>query len=196
MTITKVVMVLMLGNMLVSAETENSRKDVKSRRRKLDAHPRGAGSSVIISPDPMMTGSESGVVMPGAIEVDFDKSIEDMVSQVRNNPNLSINQCVVDRKLWMSNSRSLSPWSYRINHDEERKPVDIPEAVCSCVGCINPFTMQEDRSMTSTLIYTKIPVRRIMCHRPTKKPRKNKKCEPRYRTVVESIAVGCTCIVG
>ncbi|XP_065097983.1 interleukin-17B-like [Paramisgurnus dabryanus] len=188
----KVVMVLMLGNILVSAETENSRKDVKSRRRKLEARK----GSARISPDPMMTGPESGV-MPGAIEVDFDKSIEDMVSQVRNNPNLSINQCVVDRKLWMSNSRSLSPWSYRINHDEERKPVDIPEAVCSCVGCINPFTMQEDRSMTSTLIYTKIPVRRLMCHRPTKKPRKNKnKCEPRFRTVVESIAVGCTCIVG
>ncbi|XP_051945269.1 interleukin-17B-like isoform X2 [Xyrauchen texanus] len=142
----------------------------------------------------MMTGSDSAVVLPGAGDMDFDESIMDMVSQVRNNPNLSISKCVVDRKLWMSNSRSLSPWSYRINHDVNRKPVDIPEAVCSCVGCINPFTMQEDRTMTSTLIYTKIPVRRRLCHRPTRKPKK--KCVPRYSTVVESIAVGCTCIVG
>lgn len=192
----KVVMVLMVGNMLVSVETEPTRKEAKSRRRKLESHPRRTASSVKISPDPLMTGAESVVGIPSAVEMDFDKSIEDMVSQVRNNPNLSINTCVVDRKLWMSNSRSLSPWSYRINHDEKRKPVDIPEAVCSCVGCINPFTMQEDRTMTSALIYTKIPVRRMLCHRPPRKPRKKKKCVPRYRTVVESIAVGCTCIVG
>lgn len=83
----------------------------------------------------------------------------------------------------------------RINHDENRIPVDIPEAKCSCVGCINPFTMQEDRTMTSVLIYTKIPVRRRLCDRLSKKPRKKKKCVPLYRTVVESIAVGCTCIV-
>ncbi|KAI7801644.1 putative interleukin-17B-like, partial [Triplophysa rosa] len=193
----KVVMVLMVGNMLVSVETEQTRKEAKSRRRKLESHPRRIASSVKISPDPLMTGAESGVGIPRAVEMDFDKSIEDMVSQVRNNPNWSINTCVVDRKLWMSNSRSLSPWSYRINHDEKRKPVDIPEAVCSCVGCINPFTMQEDRTMTSALIYTKIPVRRMLCHRPARKPNnKKKKCTPRYRTVVESIAVGCTCIVG
>ncbi|KAI5628765.1 hypothetical protein C0J50_12762, partial [Silurus asotus] len=79
----------------------------------------------------------------------------------------------------------------RINHDENRRPVDIPEAKCACAGCINPFTMQEDRSMTSVLIYAKIPVRRLQC--PNKK---KKKCVPRYRTVVESIAVGCTCIAG
>ncbi|XP_073677330.1 interleukin-17B-like [Garra rufa] len=191
----KVFMVLMVGNLFMSTDTKLSRREGKPRRRKLESHARRNASSVKISPDPMMTGPESGV-MPGAVEIDFDKSIEDMVSQVRNNPNLSINTCVVDRKLWMSNSRSLSPWSYRINHDETRKPVDIPEAVCSCVGCINPFTMQEDRTMTSALIYAKIPVRRLLCHRPTKKPTKQKKCVPRYRTVVESIAVGCTCIVG
>ncbi|KAG9334848.1 hypothetical protein JZ751_006417, partial [Albula glossodonta] len=127
-------------------------------------------------------------------EEDFEKSIEEMVTQVRNNSALSKNKCVVDRQLWMSNSRSLSPWSYRINHDENRIPVDIPEAKCSCVGCINPFTMQEDRTMTSVLIYTKIPVRRRLCDKLSKKPRKKKKCVPHYRTVVESIAVGCTCI--
>lgn len=105
-------MVLMVGNLFISTDTKLSRREGKPRRRKLESHPRQNASSVKISPDPMMTGPESGV-MPGAVEIDFDKSIEDMVSQVRNNPNLSINKCVVDRKLWMSNSRSLSPWSYR-----------------------------------------------------------------------------------
>ncbi|KAJ8254695.1 hypothetical protein GJAV_G00196150 [Gymnothorax javanicus] len=146
------------------------------------------------SPDPIMGGMDAGDVQV-VWEEDFEKSIEEMVKQVRNNSALSKNKCVVDRQLWMSNTRSLSPWSYRINHDENRIPVDIPEAKCSCVGCINPFTMQEDRTMTSVLIYTKIPVRRRLCDRVSKKPRKKMKCEPRYRTVVESIAVGCTCIV-
>lgn len=106
-------MVLMVGNMFVSVETEPSRKEAKSRRRKLEAQPRRIASSVKISPDPLMTGAESEVGIPSAVEMNFDKSIEDMVSQVRNNPNWSISTCVVDRKLWMSNSRSLSPWSYR-----------------------------------------------------------------------------------
>ncbi|XP_051513628.1 interleukin-17B-like [Myxocyprinus asiaticus] len=191
----KLFMVMMVGNVFVPIEAKHTSREGKTRRRKLESNPRRNISSFRISPDPMMTGSESAVVLHGAGDMDFDESIMDMVSQVRNNPNLSISKCVVDRKLWMSNSRSLSPWSYRINHDVNRKPVDIPEAVCSCVGCINPFTMQEDRTMTSTLIYTKIPVRRRLCHRPTRKPKK-KECIPRYSTVVESIAVGCTCIVG
>lgn len=110
--ILQVFMVLMVWNLFVPIDTKYSSREGKSRRRKLESHPRRSASSVRISPDPMMTGPESGV-MPGAVETDFDKSIEDMVSQVRNNPNLSINKCVVDRKLWMSNSRSLSPWSYR-----------------------------------------------------------------------------------
>ncbi|XP_035267151.1 interleukin-17B-like isoform X1 [Anguilla rostrata] len=146
------------------------------------------------SPDPIMGGADAGDLQV-VWEEDFEKSIEEMVKQVRNNSALSKNKCVVDRQLWMSNSRSLSPWSYRINHDENRIPVDIPEAKCSCVGCINPFTMQEDRTMTSVLIYTKIPVRRRLCDKLSKKPRKKKTCVPLYRTVVESIAVGCTCIV-
>lgn len=105
-------MVLVVGNLFMPTDTKYNNREGKSRRRKLESHPRRNASSIRISPDPMMTGPESGV-MPGAVEIDFDKSIKDMVSQVRNNPNLSISKCVVDRKLWMSNSRSLSPWSYR-----------------------------------------------------------------------------------
>ncbi|XP_026865413.2 interleukin-17B-like [Electrophorus electricus] len=196
----ELLMVLVVANILASAETR--RKEGKAQRHKVDSqqesHPQRNGSSLRIPLDPILAGddtTEAGELVSAAREMDFDRTIGDMVSQVRNNPALTKNKCVVDRQLWMSNSRSLSPWSYRINHDENRKPVDIPEAKCSCAGCINPFTMQEDRSMTSVLIYTKIPVRRLLCNRPSK-TRKKKKCVRRYRTVVESIAVGCTCIVG
>jgi len=63
----------------------------------------------------MMTGPESGV-MPGAVETDFDKSIEDMVSQVRNDPYLTISKCVVEQLFQgqsetqrMKSKRKLSP---------------------------------------------------------------------------------------
>ncbi|XP_039631263.1 interleukin-17B-like isoform X1 [Polypterus senegalus] len=131
------------------------------------------------------------------LEEDFERSIDDMVQQLRNNSELSGNKCEISLRIWVSNRRSLSPWSYRVNHDENRIPVDIPEAHCLCSGCINPFTMQEDRTMTSVPIYTKIPVKRILCSRVStgRKQRKRKKnCMEEYKAVMESIAVGCTCI--
>ncbi|KAL7868179.1 hypothetical protein SRHO_G00095630 [Serrasalmus rhombeus] len=195
---TELVMFLMVVNVLVWTEAH---KEGKTRRRKLESQqepqPQRNGSSFRMPLDPILTSEATA----GSGEMDFDKTIEDMVSQVKSNPALSKTKCVVDRQLWMSNSRSLSPWSYRcglsgINHDEKRRPVDIPEAKCSCSGCINPFTMQEDRSMSSALIYTQLPVRRLLCDAPPGRRGRRKKCVPRYRTVVESIAVGCTCIVG
>ncbi|KAI4899900.1 hypothetical protein NFI96_003348 [Prochilodus magdalenae] len=156
-------MFLMAVNVLVWTE---ARKEGKTRRRKLESQqetqPQGNGSSFRMPLDPILTGEATA----GSGEMDFDKTIEDMVFQVKSNPALSKTKCVVDRQLWMSNSRSLSPWSYRINHDERRRPVDIPEAKCSCSGCINPFTMQEDLSMSSALIYTQLPVRRLLCDAP------------------------------
>ncbi|XP_062857247.1 interleukin-17B-like [Trichomycterus rosablanca] len=184
-------MVLMLADVVLSALAKKEGKGRKGKAENQQAQPQRNSTSFSIPLDPILTGDHTSEA--GEHEVDFDKAIDDMVSQVRNNPALSKSKCVVDRHLWMSNTRSLSPWSYRINHDENRRPVDIPEAKCACAGCINPFTMQEDRSMTSVLIYAKIPVRRLLCSR--KKKKKNN-CVPRYRTVVESIAVGCTCIAG
>lgn len=87
--------------------------------------------------------------------------------------------------------------SSSINHDATRIPADIPEARCLCTGCINPFTMQEDRTMASIPIYSRLPVRRLLCqvlgevgHKPSGK----KKCQKKYQMVMETIAVGCTCI--
>ncbi|XP_018611895.1 interleukin-17B-like isoform X4 [Scleropages formosus] len=174
---------LICSVVVVEAQTEakEGRKDGKGSRRRPGRVTNKVSSSSLpqnattqkSSPDPIVAGVDGG--SPTAIwDEDFEKSIEEMVLQVRNNSALSKN---------------------KINHDEKRIPVDIPEAKCSCAGCINPFTMQEDRTMTSVLIYTKIPVRRLLCDRPSRRHRKKKKCLPQYKTVVESIAVGCTCIV-
>lgn len=75
-----------------------------------------------------------------------------------------------------------------INHDPSRIPADLPEAQCLCLGCVNPFTMQEDRSMVSVPVFSQVPVRRRLCPPP---PRTGP-C--RQRAVMETIAVGCTCI--
>ncbi|XP_066573140.1 interleukin-17B-like [Amia ocellicauda] len=204
-----VVVLLLSAALVLLAESRERRKDGRAARKRpgrvkdKSAPPgRQNGTLFNISPDPVLAGVKpvvdlaTGETQP-AWEEDYEKSIGDMVAQVLNNSALSKNKCAVDRRLWMSNTRSLSPWSYSINHDENRIPVDIPEAQCSCAGCINPFTMQEDRTMNSVPIYTKIPVRRLLCDKRGKKPRrkKKKKCGTEYRTVVEYIAVGCTCIV-
>ncbi|XP_067899048.1 interleukin-17B-like [Heterodontus francisci] len=131
------------------------------------------------------------------LEENYEQNVREMVNQLKNNSALTGTNCEVNLQFWMSNTRSLSPWAYSINHDDERIPIDIPEAKCLCKGCINPFTMQEDTTMSSILIYSKIPVKRLMCEssKANKKyRRKKKKCILQYKAVIENIAVGCTCI--
>uniref|UniRef100_A0A8C4SNB4 Interleukin 17B n=2 Tax=Erpetoichthys calabaricus TaxID=27687 RepID=A0A8C4SNB4_ERPCA len=140
---------------------------VNNKRRKTDNNEKKKGQGIesvttINRPaDPVNSVTTLGTG-ERALEEDFERSINDMVQQLRNNSELSGNKCEISLRIWVSNRRSLSPWSYRVNHDEKRIPVDIPEAHCLCSGCINPFTMQEDRTMTSVPIYTKIPVKRIL----------------------------------
>ncbi|XP_026541413.1 interleukin-17B [Notechis scutatus] len=144
------------------------------------------------SPDPVLRVNLGALTNYTFVE-DYEQSIQEMVNQLRNSSELLDSKCQVNLRLWMSNKRSLSPWAYRINHDAFRVPADIPEAHCLCAGCINPFTMQEDRTMVSIPIYSKIPVRRMLCE-PSKPHRKKKKCHKEYKMIMETIAVGCTCI--
>ncbi|XP_019390469.1 PREDICTED: interleukin-17B [Crocodylus porosus] len=125
---------------------------------------------------------------------EYEESIQEMVRQLRNSSEPPDTKCQVSLGLWSPNKRSLSPWAYSINHDATRIPTDIPEAQCLCTGCINPFTMQEDRTMASIPIYSRLPVRRLLCQPGVKAPRKKKGCHKKYRMVMETIAVGCTCI--
>ncbi|XP_047634976.1 interleukin-17B [Phacochoerus africanus] len=125
---------------------------------------------------------------PFARMEEYEKNLGDMVAQLRNSSELAKRKCEVNLQLWLSNQRSLSPWGYSINHDPSRIPADLPEARCLCLGCVNPFTMQEDRSMVSVPVFSQVPVRRRLCPLP---PRAGP-C--RQRAVMETIAVGCTCI--
>ncbi|XP_061472840.1 interleukin-17B [Rhineura floridana] len=173
-------------------ETKEQSKGPKGKKRgsaKIKVQHQNAQES---SPDPVLR------VNPGAstdytLVEDYERSIHEMVSQLRNSSEPLDTKCQVNLRLWMSNKRSLSPWAYRINHDAARIPVNIPEAHCLCTGCINPFTMQEDRTMVSIPIHSKIPVRRLLCD-PSTPHRKKKRCHKEYKTVMETIAVGCTCI--
>ncbi|XP_064451673.1 interleukin-17B [Mirounga angustirostris] len=119
---------------------------------------------------------------------EYERNLGEMVAQLRNSSELAKRKCEVNLQLWLSNKRSLSPWGYSINHDPSRIPADLPEARCLCLGCVNPFTMQEDRSMVSVPVFSQVPVRRRLCPLP---PRPGP-C--RQRAVMETIAVGCTCI--
>nr|XP_035936523.1 interleukin-17B isoform X2 [Halichoerus grypus] len=125
---------------------------------------------------------------PYARMEEYERNLGEMVAQLRNSSEPAKRKCEVNLQLWLSNKRSLSPWGYSINHDPSRIPADLPEARCLCLGCVNPFTMQEDRSMVSVPVFSQVPVRRRLCPLP---PRTGP-C--RQRAVMETIAVGCTCI--
>lgn len=51
--------------------------------------------------------------------------------------------------------------------------------------------------MASIPIYSRLPVRRLLCQMPGEvghKPSGKKNCHKKYQMVMETIAVGCTCI--
>ncbi|XP_048187457.1 interleukin-17B [Perognathus longimembris pacificus] len=127
-------------------------------------------------------------VKPFARMEEYERNLGEMVAQLRNSSEPARRKCEVNLQLWLSNKRSLSPWGYSINHDPGRIPADLPEARCLCLGCVNPFTMQEDRSMVSVPVFSQVPVRRRLCP-PAPRPGP---C--RLRAGMETIAVGCTCI--
>ncbi|NXR10501.1 IL17B protein, partial [Semnornis frantzii] len=170
--------------MVVVPAAKDQSKAAKGRRRGLARVPTATPALTWALDDPYTTMA------------DYERSIQDMVRQLKNSSEPSDTKCQVDLRLWRSNRRSLSPWTYSINHDAARIPADLPEARCLCTGCINPFTMQEDRTMASIPIYSRLPVRRLLCQVPGEVGNKHfgKKCHKKYQMVMESIAVGCTCI--
>ncbi|NXI39595.1 IL17B protein, partial [Galbula dea] len=169
--------------MVVVPEAKDQSKAAKSRRG-LARHSTATPALAWAPDDPYTTMA------------DYERSIQDMVHQLKNSSEPGDKKCKVNLRLWRSNQRSLSPWAYSINHDAMRIPADIPEARCLCTGCINPFTMQEDRTMASIPIYSQLPVRRLLCQLPVEVGHKpsGKKCHKKYKMVMETIAVGCTCI--
>ncbi|KAM4614592.1 interleukin-17C-like [Discoglossus pictus] len=100
--------------------------------------------------------------------------------QVRSCPNLQTSS-----KSTLS-ERSISPWTYGINYDENRYPQKLAFAECLCSGCIDTQSGKEISSVNSVKIYqTMMVLRRKPC--PTK---------PKLFTFevdYEKVPVGCTC---
>ncbi|KFV07762.1 Interleukin-17B, partial [Pterocles gutturalis] len=130
--------------MVLVPEAKDQSKAAKGRRRG-PARPPTATPALAWAPDDSYTSM-----------ADYEHSIQDMVHQLRNSSEPGDTKCQVNLRLW---SLVLLSLSSSINHDATRIPADIPEARCLCTGCINPFTMQEDRTMASIPIYSRLPVR-------------------------------------
>ncbi|XP_059209572.1 interleukin-17C-like [Centropristis striata] len=82
--------------------------------------------------------------------------------------------------------RSLSPWIYRINQDDNRFPRKIFFAECLCDGCI--INQQESFAYNSVQVFAQRTVlRKFPCHPGSDKYRLKKE--------IINIPVACTCIV-
>ncbi|XP_068883366.1 interleukin-17C [Aphelocoma coerulescens] len=63
--------------------------------------------------------------------------------------------------------RSISPWRYRIDEDENRYPRKLAFAECLCSGCVDVKTGRETTSLNSVTIHqTMLVLRRKPCPRP------------------------------
>ncbi|NXQ28657.1 IL17C protein, partial [Alaudala cheleensis] len=60
--------------------------------------------------------------------------------------------------------RSISPWRYRIDEDEDRYPRKLAFAECLCSGCVDVKTGRETTSLNSVTIHqTMLVLRRRPC---------------------------------
>ncbi|XP_044160488.1 interleukin-17A-like [Bufo gargarizans] len=80
-------------------------------------------------------------------------------------------------------SRSISPWEYSSNVDNNRFPLVINEARCLHHGCLDPEG-NVDLSMNSVPIRQEILVLR----------REMRGCVPVYKLDKQLVTVGCTCV--
>ncbi|XP_064579595.1 interleukin-17C [Zonotrichia leucophrys gambelii] len=63
--------------------------------------------------------------------------------------------------------RSISPWRYRIDEDENRYPRKLAFAECLCSGCVDVKTGRETTALNSvTIQQTMLVLRRKPCPRP------------------------------
>ncbi|XP_068115855.1 interleukin-17C [Hyperolius riggenbachi] len=87
------------------------------------------------------------------------------------------------------NLRSISPWSYRIDVDENRYPQRLAFAECLCDHCIHPKLGRESASLNSVQVnQTMLVLRKKEC------PHKHIQ-EKKYAFSLEylSVPVACTC---
>uniref|UniRef100_A0A8C9S5K6 Interleukin-17A-like n=1 Tax=Scleropages formosus TaxID=113540 RepID=A0A8C9S5K6_SCLFO len=83
-------------------------------------------------------------------------------------------------------NRSLSAWTWTINHEENRIPKTITEAVCSFTYCINPKTNPDQIELDEKLI--SVPIHQTVLVLNLVKPLNG------YQASFISISVGCICV--
>ncbi|XP_016156544.1 PREDICTED: interleukin-17C, partial [Ficedula albicollis] len=86
--------------------------------------------------------------------------------------------------------RSLSPWRYRIDVDENRYPRKLAFAECLCGGCVDAKSGRETTSLNSVAIHqTMLVLRRKPCPLPA--------LPGRFELEVAyiQVPVGCTCVL-
>ncbi|KAE8608857.1 hypothetical protein XENTR_v10011634 [Xenopus tropicalis] len=84
--------------------------------------------------------------------------------------------------------RSISPWSYRIDFDENRYPQKLAFAQCLCKGCINAETGKDDASLNSVSVeQTMLVLRKTRCSENSS----------RYMFELDyiKVPVACTCVI-
>uniref|UniRef100_A0A8C0GBA9 Interleukin 17C n=1 Tax=Chelonoidis abingdonii TaxID=106734 RepID=A0A8C0GBA9_CHEAB len=88
------------------------------------------------------------------------------------------------------NERSLSPWRYRIDEDENRYPQKLAFAECLCAGCIDVKTGQETSSLNSVPMHqTMMVLRRKPC------PHDASPGTFAFEVDYIKVPVGCTCVL-
>ncbi|XP_054856251.1 interleukin-17C [Eublepharis macularius] len=86
--------------------------------------------------------------------------------------------------------RSISPWSYEVNVDEDRYPRRLAFAHCLCKGCIDVKTGRETTSLNSVRVFQEMMVLR-------RKPCKHNAEAAGFTLEVEyiKVPVACTCVL-
>ncbi|XP_071612581.1 interleukin-17C [Heliangelus exortis] len=88
------------------------------------------------------------------------------------------------------NERSISPWRYRIDEDENRYPRKLAFAECLCSGCVDVKTGRETTSLNSVAIHqTMMVLRRKPC------PRTSGTGLVTFEVDYIKVPVGCTCVL-
>nr|XP_020029117.1 interleukin-17C [Castor canadensis] len=93
-----------------------------------------------------------------------------------------------------THQRSISPWRYRIDTDENRYPQKLAVAECLCQGCINARTGRETVALNSVRLHQSLLVlRRQPCAlNGTGAPTPGAYA---FHTEFIRVPVGCTCVL-
>ncbi|XP_051696190.2 interleukin-17C [Oryctolagus cuniculus] len=93
-----------------------------------------------------------------------------------------------------THQRSISPWTYRVDTDENRYPQKLAFAECLCRGCISTRTGRETAALSSVQLHQSLLVlRRRACSRAGSGPPTPGAFA--FHAEFIRVPVGCTCVL-